>query len=169
MKNEKLMEIVEKLEEIKNVKEQKEIMRIINCMAELKETFPKYAMKADEMLNILHMQINGMGSCWETECAIKDLIEELKEEVAKGETLERLKDKYDEAKDRAVQAIPEVKKTCSKAITTAGNIGKGFADTINKEIPQISEGIGRVKAAAKNTKKGIKSKIKEWALSDDEE
>jgi len=127
------------------------------------------AMKADEMLNILHMQINGMGSCWETECAIKDLIEELKEEVAKGETLERLKDKYDEAKDRAVQAIPEVKKTCSKAITTAGNIGKGFADTINKEIPQISEGIGRVKAAAKNTKKGIKSKIKEWALSDDKE
>lgn len=169
MKNEKLREIIENLEEIKNVKEQKEVMRIINCMAELKETFPKYVEKADKILDILSMQINGIASCYETECAIKVLIKELKEEEEREEVLEMLKDKCAEAKDKAAQAIPEVKKTFTKAITTAGNIAKGFADTINKEIPQISEGIGKVKEASRKTKKGIKSKIKEWALSDDEE
>lgn len=169
MKNEMLKEIIKKLETIKNVSEQDELNRLISCVADLKVYYPDYTEEADQMLDIIKRYVNGTGSAYEIDIRKRYLIDELKDEVARADDsiLEVLKETYEDAKDVVSEAMPQVKTTCSKVITTAGNIGRGFADTINKEIPQIPEGVEKVKAASEKAKKGIKSKIREWAFSDE--
>lgn len=171
MKNERLREIIEKLETIKNVSKQDELNRLISCIADLKVFYPDYTEQANQMLEIIQRYVNG--TCYANEIYLRkrDLINELKDEVEREDDsiLEALKETYEDAKDIVSEVMPQVKTTCNKVINTAGNIGRGFADTINKEIPQIPEGIEKVKVASEKAKNGIKRKIREWAFSDDEE
>lgn len=167
MKNEKLKEIIEELQTILDGKMQEEIMRLISCIGRLKEEYPKYAKEADETLDIIKDYVNNKVSINVIKSSINQLIEDLNTEDVS--ILEALKETYEDAKDIISEAIPEdVKAKCGKVITTTGNIGRGFADTINKEIPQIPQGIEKIKATPNKVKNGIKSKLRDVLFSDEE-
>lgn len=173
MKDERLKKVINELRTIQILGEKKEeeLYRLISCIATLKSVTSKYNKEANYVLDMIQKYISGSGCIYEIDCARVILIDVLTNEDSEDESiLGFLKESYADAKDSISEAIPEeVKAKCNKIITTTGNIGRGFADTINKEIPQIPEGVERIKETHKKVKKEIKLKLREVLLSDDEE
>ena len=175
MKREELQRIVTELQEIKidfetggfNVKN---LMRLESCMGDLRK-YPKYFERAEGILNMIEdFQYYSLN---EFVYVIKRTVDILNEDIETGENttvFEIIKKGCKDAKDIVFGAIPEeVKSKCGEAINTASIIGAGIADTVKQEIPKYAEKVEQLKGAPKKIERKVKSKLRDWLLSEDSE
>lgn len=148
----------------------KTLMRLESCMEDLKK-YDKYLERAEGTLEMIK------DYEWYVKedfiCVVERTIEMIKEDLENGEeatVIEAIKKGYKDAKDIVSEAIPEeVKNKCGEAINTASVIGEGIANTVKQEIPQYVEKVEQLKEIPKNIGQKVKSKFRNWILSEDSE
>lgn len=150
MKKEELHELVTELQNIcdslsSNENQIKKLVRLVNCIKRL-ECYPRYNSRVNEILDAIQTYTwTSMKSIdpiiFETEC----LISEINESLEREPLFTTVKKGFEEVKSTIDESIPEEMKDACK------------------------ETIGQVKAIGQKTQKTVKSKIRNWLLSDDDE
>ncbi len=126
------------------------LIRLTVCMGNLKK-YTLYTQMVDEILNLIQLYENtyrySYKECYSIKVGIvlktKELISKINQ-LLEVDLFASLKRGYSEAKDTVTDAIPdEVKATYRSAVSTLHDVGR-------------------------KTEKRLKSKIKNWLLSDDD-
>lgn len=175
MKKEELQKIIAELQEIQNDFETggvnaENLIRLALCMGDLRK-YPKHFEITERILSII--KDFQFYSEEDFVYVIKRTVDILKKDIETGEKItvqEAIKKGCKDAKDIVSGSIPEeVKNKCGEAINTASIIGAGIADTVKQEMPKYAEKVGQLKEVPKKIERKMKTSLRNWILSEDEE
>lgn len=175
MKKEELQAIIFKLQELRNNFETDEdnidnLMRLALYMGDLRK-YPKYFERAEGILDMIeeYQLYSKDDFIYVIESTIKNLTTDV-ENMVEVTIFGTIKRGYKDVKGIVSELIPEnVKNKYAEAINTANTIGVGIVYTIKQEAPQYNEKIKQFKGTTKKIEKRVKSKLRNWLLSEDRE
>lgn len=165
MKKEELQRIITELQKIKEEFENEGIkmdtlIRLVSCMGNLRK-YHKYFERSEGILEMIKEY--QLYSKDDFIYVIEKTVDMLNEDLETGENLtvfESIKKGYEDVKDIVSAVISEEFKTkCGETINTANIIGAGITNKIKKEVPLCVEKV----------EKRVKSKFRNWLLSEEDE